>query len=317
MKRLVKLVVALVALVVAGVLALVLSIDSLARRGVEVAGTQVLGTPTTLGGMRIGLLNPSASMSDLAVANPSAFTGSNGGAEFLSLRSGALAVDARSLMGDVVRIPSIRFSDLSLNLVQNGAESNAGTILANIKRTLGGSSGSGGGSSSGGKRFVIDELLIENISISAKASGLPIAAPAANLKVARVRLESLGSAGKDPVGMDQLVAIVVNAVMQAAMEAGASQLPKQLVEGVLGGLAGIGGGAGNFNLSIDTGDGLKPIGDLGSLAQRAGVDLSALSKKAGEEMQKGLGDLGKKLEGAGTEAGEKLKKGIDDLLKKP
>lgn len=315
MKKLVKVVVALVVLLVAGVVAAALSIDALARRAVEVAGTHVLGTPTTLGGMSIGLVNPGASMSTLAVANPAGFGGDPGAAPFLSLRTGALAVDAKSLMSDTVRIPSIRLSDLSLNLVQSGAQSNAGAILANMKQAVGGGSGSSPSSSSG-RRFVIDELLIENVSISARTSGLPVPTPAVNLTVAKIRLESLGSGGKDPIGMDQLVAIVVNAVMQAAVEAGASQLPRQLVEGVLGGIGGLGGGLSNFGMSIDTGGGLKPVGDLGALAQRAGVDLSALSKGVGDQVEKGLGDLGKKIDDAGKGAGEELKKGLDDLLKK-
>ncbi|MBM4111998.1 MAG: hypothetical protein FJ253_01290 [Phycisphaerae bacterium] len=316
MKRLVKFAVALVVLLVVAAAAVVFSIDSIAKQAVEMAGTHVLGTPTTVGSMRIGLLNPSASMTALAVDNPSSFAGDAGGAKFLALQNGSLAVDAKSLMGDVVRIPSVRLSDLSLTLVQKGSESNATAILDHMKRTVGGSGGgSGGGSSSSSRRFVIDELLIENISIRATASGLPVEVPAANLKVARIRLESLGSGGKDPVGMEQLVAIVVNAVMQAAIEAGASQLPAQLVQGMLGGMSGLGGGLANFNLSIDSGSGLQPVGDLGTLAKRAGVDLSALSGKAGEEVQKGLGDVGKQLEDAGSKATEGIKKGLDDILK--
>lgn len=314
MKKLLKLLAVLVILLIVAVTAVVLSIDSIARRAVEVAGTHALGTPTTLSGMHIGILDPSASMKSLAVANPTGYSG--GSPHFLSLQSGAIAVDAKSLMGDVIHVPSIRLSDLSLDLVQVGGESNAGVILANMKRSLGGGSGAPTSSSSG-RRFVIDELLIENISISAKASGLPMQAPAANLKVARIKLTSLGSAGKDPVGMDQLVAIVMNAVMQAAIEAGASQLPRQLVEGMLGGIAGLGGGTlSNFGLSIDNGNGFQPVGDLGSIAQRVGIDLSALPTKGAQEIQKGLGDVGRKLEDAGTGAGETVKKGLDDLLKK-
>jgi len=313
LKRLVKLVVVVVVLLIVAVGVAIYSIDAIARSAVEKAGTHVFGARTSLGGMRIGLLNPSASLETLAVANPPAFAGSAGSTSFLELGTGAMAVDARSLMSDVVRIPSIKLSDLTLRLDQQGAESNASVILGNMKRALGGSGSSTPGASGPGRRYVIDELLIERIDIHAKASGLPIAAPTTNLKVERVRLESLGSGGKDPIGMDQLMAIVVNAVMQAAIEAGAGQLPKELLQGMLSGVAGLGTGVPNFALSIDMGGGLKPTGDLAALASRAGLDASSISSKVAEEVSKGLGDVGKKLEDAGKSAGDAIKQGLGGI----
>lgn len=315
LRRLVKVVAVLLVLLLAATGVLIYSIDSIAKSAVERAGTYVLGSRTTLGDMSVGLIRPSATMDALTVANPGGFAGAQGAAGFLELGSGAIAVDARSLMSDVVRIPSIHLSDLTLNLVQKGGESNAATILANMKRTLGsGGAGSTAGAP-GGRRFVIDELLIERIVINATASGLPVVAPSVNLKVERLRLESLGSGGKDPIGMDQLTAIVVNAVMQAAIEAGATQIPKELLEGMLGGIAGLGNGLPRVALSLDLGSGFRPADDLASLAGRVGVDLSALSSKVGEEISKGLGDAGKTLEEAGKSATEGIRKGLDNLLK--
>lgn len=308
-RTLVKIAVGLVILLIAAVVIALLSIDAVARRAVETAGTYVLGTPTTLDGISIGFLSTSASMSSLAVANPAGFADPT----FLALGTGAIAVDARSLMHDVVRIPSIRLSDLRVVLEQKGDASNASVILENIRRTVG-SSGGGGGSSDG-RRFVIDELLIDDIAITARSSGLPIVPPAVDLKVKQVRLQSLGSGGKDPIGLDQLTAIVVNAVMQAALEAGATQLPRELVEGVLGGIAGIGKGVPDFALAVDTGSGLKDLGGLGQVAQRLGVDLGSLAEGVGRGVTKGLGEVGEKLDEAGKAAGEAIKKGLGDLVK--
>lgn len=313
-RRLVKLAVVLLVLVAIGVGLCIYYLDSIARRAVETAGTHVLGTKTTVSQMHIGLLSSNASMHSVSVANPSGYADPT----FLELGDAELGVDAKSLMSDVIRIPSIRLSDLKLVLEQKGDTSNAKVILANMKNAFG--SGSSSSKSSGGKRYVIDELLIENIDISAKVGGLPIGGipilePAVNLNVKQVRLESIGSAGKDPIGMEQLTAIIVNAVMQAAIEAGGSQLPKQLVDGVLGGLAGIGKGVPNFDLSIDTGDGLKPIGDLAKLAGKFGIDLGSFTEALGGDAAKGLGGLGEKLDDVGKSAGDALKKGVGDLLK--
>lgn len=310
-RLLMKLMGMLVALVALAIGVAIYSIDSIARRAVEVAGTHVLGTPTTLGGMHIGFVSSKASMNGLAVANPPGYADP----EFLTLGDGSIGVDARSLTGDVIRIPSIRLSDIKVVLEQKGDASNAKVILANMKSAFGSGSSSSGSSASGGRRYVIDELLIENIAITAKASGLPILQPTVNLNVKQVRLASLGSAGKDPIGMDQLTAIVVNAIMQAAIEAGGSQLPKQMIDGVLGGLAGLGQGIPNFNLAIDTGGGLKQVGDISQLAGKLGVDLGSLTERFGGDGIKGLGGVGEKLDEAGKSAGDALKKGLGDLLK--
>jgi|GEM_PF-505320 len=307
-RRLVKLAVALLLLVAIAIGALIYSLDSIAKRAVEAAGTHVVGTRTTLDDMHIGLVSSSASMNGLSVANPAGFADPT----FLTLGEGALGVDARSLMSDVIRVPSIRLSDIHVVLEQKGDTSNASVLLSNMKKAFGGGGSGGGTGSSSGRRFVIDELVIENIAITAKASGLPIISPTVDLNVKQVRLESLGSGGKDPIGMDQLTAIVINAVMQAALEAGGSQLPKQLIDGMLGGLAGVGGGLPNFNLAIDTGSGLKDIGNLDQLAGKLGVDLGSLTGALNKDVTKGLGE---KLDEASKSAGDALKKGLGDLIK--
>lgn len=312
-RKLVKVVLVLVVLVVIAIAAAFFYIDSIAKRAVEYAGTRVLGVPTTVDSMKIGVLTTSGSMHGLSVANPSGYAD----AKFMGLGEGALALDARSLMSDVVRVPTIRLSDLSLALEQKGlSESNARTILDYVKTSLPKGGGSTTGGSSGGRKFVIDELLITNITITAKSSGLPILQPNVNLKVPQIKLVSLGSGGKDPIGLDQLTAIVIDAVMKAALEAGAGQLPQQLVDGIFGGLAGLGGTLPDFDLKVDLGQGFKDLGTIGELAGKLGVDLGSLGDALGKEATGGLGEVGKKIEDATKGAGDSIKKGIDDLIKK-
>ncbi|MFO0895519.1 MAG: hypothetical protein U0574_11275 [Phycisphaerales bacterium] len=301
-KKLVKLVVGLVVLLVAGVVAILLSIDGLSRRAVESAGTYVLGTPTTLGSMKIGLLSPGASMSQLAVANPAGFTD----ASFLTLGSGALALDAPSLLSDVIRVPSIRLSAIRVSLEQKLEGSNATVLLDHMKQALGGSGGSSGGDSGGGRKLVVDELLIEDVQVTVRATGLPVASPPVTVTVKQIQLKSIGNGGKDPVGLNQLTAMVVDAVLKAAMEAGAGQMPEQLVKGVLGGLGGLKGQLPALEVAFDAGGGMKPLGD-------------ALGK-AGQEMQKAVGEkvgeATKKADEAVKDAAGKLEQGLGDLLKK-
>ncbi|MBX3354406.1 MAG: hypothetical protein KF724_01755 [Phycisphaeraceae bacterium] len=302
----IKLVLPLVIVLVIALAVALYSIDSIARRAIEVGATRVLGVPTTLESIRIGVLSPGASLRTLQVSNPAGYTDS----KFLTLADGSMALDLRSLRGDVVRIPSIRLETLRVVLEQKGGESNARMILDTMRSSLG-----GGRQSEGGRRFVIDELLIEDIHITVRASGLPVLSPTLDLRVPTVRLESLGSAGRDPVGMDQLTAMVVNAIMQAALEAGGNQIPGQLRDGLLGGIASLGRGVPDFALSVDAGGGLRPVGDISQIANRLGVDLSSLGGALGEKAQEALRGAGEKLEDAGKSAGDAIRRGLGDRLK--
>ena len=81
-------IIAIVAVVL--VVAAVLLIDVIARVGIEVAGSKVLGVPTSVRNVDIGLLRDHSSVSGLEVANPPGYTDPM----FLSL--GQVGLTARS-----------------------------------------------------------------------------------------------------------------------------------------------------------------------------------------------------------------------------
>lgn len=297
MKKLVRLLAVVVVVVIALGIAGVLYIDTVAKAAIEVAGTKVLGVKTTLNKVSIGIIGGSASMNGLHVANPEGCTAP----EFLTLDLGGVAVTPASLMSNVIRVPKIELSGMKLEFEQRvGGDSNVDTILANVKKFAG--DGSGGGaskpSSGEGKKFVIDELSLSDISVTARASGIPLGDKGIEIKVPKIVLKDIGSGGSDPVGLDQLTGIVVQAVMQAVMEASNGQLPDIFAQSITNGLAGL-GDVFKSKLSVDIGGGLKDLGG------NVGKALEDVTKGAGETIEKGVKDATK---GIGDAVGDIFKK---------
>ena len=306
MKTLLKLIVLLVVLLVAAIVAGIFYMDSIAKGAIEIAGTNVLGVKTTVGGVSIGLVSGTAGLDKLEVANPEGFKSP----EFFTLQKGGVAVTPASLLSDVIRVPKIELNDLALSFEQKvGGGSNVDAILANLKKFSGGSGdgkpSSSGGSSEGGKKFVIDELTITNIQVTARTLDMPLGDKGITITVPKVQLRDIGSGGKDPVGLNQLTGMIVQVVMKAVMDAGAGQLPDIFMQGLGNGLAGLGDTftKGLGGLSIDAGKGLQDITDQ-------------LGKGVTEGVGKALEGAGKGVEDAAKGAGDAVKKGLDGLFKK-
>ena len=87
MKKLAILVGGLVIVLVAVVVIAFVSIDAIARAGIERGATFALGVPTTLGSANIGILSGEFTMSGLDVTNPEGFDGDY----FLQLDEGFVA----------------------------------------------------------------------------------------------------------------------------------------------------------------------------------------------------------------------------------
>jgi uncharacterized protein involved in outer membrane biogenesis len=284
MKILVRLALLIVLVVVLAAVAAVSWIDAIAKRGIEAAGTRGLGVATTVDGVSIGLVRARAALDGLAIANPEGF----GPEKFLRLSNGAIEVAPRTLLEEVVRIPKIELSGLAISFEEKlGSGSNVKKILEGIAR-------SEGDSGKEGKKFVVEELIVSDIVVTARTAGLPIGDRGIEIKVPKVRLVDIGSAGRDPVGLDQLSRLVVEAVMKAVLDASQGQLPAIFAQGLGEGLAGLDGllGKATGGLAVDLGKGFEGIG----------------------------GQLGTQLEGAVQDAAkgaeDAIKKGLDGLFKR-
>ncbi|NOY13933.1 MAG: hypothetical protein GXP51_09755 [Deltaproteobacteria bacterium] len=233
MKIFVKLIVALVVVILLVAGGLLYYVDSMAKKAIEYGGSEALGVATTLDQINISLFSGTASLSGLKIANPSGFKP----ASFLRLGSGEFAVSLGSLNSDTVVIPKVRLANIQLNLDQKDGQNNIEPLLKRMKSMSGaGEKQSSSNLSDSGKKFILEDLEIENVQVSA---ALEILGQTAYVKMVLPKIE-LRDLGKDKGGlpMPQLVQTVVQVILDTAAQSSAGLSPElaRLLKGQLAGL---------------------------------------------------------------------------------
>ncbi|MGD9688542.1 MAG: hypothetical protein AB7K52_03740 [Phycisphaerales bacterium] len=300
MKKLIRRVLALgvllVILVIAGVVLLIVNVNSIARKGIEAGGTYALGVPTTVKGVDIGLFSGEASLSGLNVANPQGFTGSH----FLALGDGTVAVSLGTLQKDVVEIPTFALSGIDVKLQRTGDGSNYSVILDNLKKVSGGSDpgakpepAPSPAPSGSEKKFIVRNLTIKNVSVELDMLGAggdvgKVLNDATKFKatIPEIQLKDVGQTGSGVGGsgvtIGQLSSIIVQAVLSAAADKGG--FPADIVSDLQGRIANLGD--------------LKDLGmSIGGQAKEALEKAGGAVKEKVEEGKKALEDAKKGLEG--------------------
>jgi len=302
MKTIVKLVIGLavgvVVLLVAAVVIVILSINGLAKKGIEEGGAYALGVPTTLDSASVGLFSGKFSMKGLEVANPEGFTDTN----FFALGEGAVQIDPQSFGKDVIELPLLSLDTITANLEKKGGQANYKVILDHVK-SLGGS-GEGEGDkpaepAGDEQKLIVRELIIRNVNVKLDLLGLPggdATAPfqkiaVINIPIDEIKLNNVGKTGEGVAGsgvtMGELTGIIVQAVMAAAIQKGGDAIPAELLGDLQGSLSG--------------------LTDLSSLGFEALGDAPAQVQKLGEDLTKAAEDAGKALEDGATKVEEGLK----------
>jgi hypothetical protein len=200
-RRLTKILIAVVVvLIVAGFVA-VLSIDGIARRGVEFAGSQALGVTTTLQSLTLGLFR------------------------------GQVRVSLGSLMKDTVVVPQLELQHIDVNLEKKNGKANYAAILDNLK-----GQDKQDKDTQPGKKFIIQNLLIRDVTVHADV--LPVGGKATRMDVTipEIRLKDVGSDSDKGVVLAQVANVVVKAVLTAVVRKAGNVLPADVIGGLGEGL---------------------------------------------------------------------------------
>jgi hypothetical protein len=271
----------LLAVLVIAVVGALLYIDRLLVAGVERGGTHALGVETELRSVRLGLVSGKLGLSGLTVANPEGFETPH----FLSLDHGNASVRLRSLTEDTVVIPLVTLRGLELSLERAKGRTNYGVILGNLKKLE--KEPSGGRrppaeedqATDESKGFVIQELVLEDVTARARLVPGGGKAREYEVKVPEVKLRDIGSDSETGLSLAQLANVLTKAVLKAVTERGGGLSPAlaQEIRGQLAQLRGV---------RIDT----------------AGV-ASEAKRALGEEVEKRLG-------GEAAKKGAELLKGL-------
>ena len=284
-KSLVRGFIGIVALILIVILLVMFFINSIAKSAITTAGSSTLGVDTSLDSISIGLLSGHSSIDGLAVANPKGFDG-----DFLDLSEGVLDVNLSSLLGDVIEVKQVGLDGLQIQFIQKIGGSNVNKILDNVKtssKATPDTPSKDGAPSDSSRRFIIDELKVTNVKVSVAVEPISKATAPSTISINKIIIKDIGKK-QNGADLDQLMAIVVQSVVDAVIKAAPSEIPAIMMQGIEGGLSNL--TSFDFgNVQFDGGKGLqdvvKSISDIGKSA--GGKDVSDTLKGIGE----GIGDL--------------------------
>lgn len=256
-KKLLYVVVSLGILLVAGLVVLFLSINSVVKKGFNTAAPLLTKVDTRLGSVNLSPLSGSGTLSELFVGNPAGFK-----TDF-AIRVGSLklAVQPKSLFSDTIVIDELTIlgPEITLEGTLNG--SNLGKILANLEAAAGGSgkSSPAAPSASGEKKLVIRDVRIEGGKIHLSLTGL--AGNALPVVLPPVHLQNLGTPERGLTAA-QLGESLMKSLVAEVTKVAASAIP---------------------NLSKGIQDIGKNAGEAGkSAAEKASQGLKGLLNKGGK-----------------------------------
>ncbi len=280
MKKLLRIVVALVLLLALGLGIGVFFLDQAVVAAVEKGGTYALGVETKLGGADIGL--SSFGLEELSIANPPGFSGEH----FVALGNARLEVKTGSILSDQIVAPLFELRGVSVDLDRGKGGTNYGVILKNLERFESKEPAGGQEQTGSGKTVLVEKLRIYDVTARVNLLG---AAPI-TVKIPEIAVDDLDTSGMTAA---QIASLLVKTLLTSVMKAGAGILPDDFLKDLGGQLQNVGAVA----LQI-----------TGAVMQEVTGEI--------EKATEGLGDTGKQIGEAAGKTLEKAGESLKDLLKK-
>lgn len=285
MKTLLKIFVAgfviIAMLIVVGVMFAFRSINSIAEKGIEAGGRQVLGVETDAFGVDVSVFGGKFAMDGLTISNPEGYPSSP---HFMALPASSVAVDLSTLQGEVITIPELKIGKIDAYLDGTGGTPNYKVILDNVK----GDEAKGdqpADPSDSGFLFVVESLVLDGAAVNVTGfPGMEQLTGNVTVDVPRIELQNVGSA--EPLSAGELMSLIVKTVLSTAVENGGGILPADLMNGLKGQLAGL---AGLDDLGITA---IGDVGELqGQIVDKAEEAIEDLKDEAEDAVKNTIGNL--------------------------
>ena len=253
-KKLLKIVVAIVVLVVVAAAIGWFYIDSLAKTAIETGATYALGVKTTVDSVSLGLVAGTARIDGLTVANPEGYKTPH------LVKTGRFDLTVRpgSLLEDTVEINRFVLDGLDLHIEQKlGAGTNVAKILDHLKTP--GDAEPEKKPAEGGKKVKVDRIVIRNVV--AHVQVLPIGGQASTLdvKIPEIIMDDVTSDNAQGIAVSELTRRLMPAILAAVVDKGKGIIPdadlKKLGDGVVSATKALGEGAGKLVNQVGKGAG--------------------------------------------------------------
>jgi hypothetical protein len=236
-KTLLKIVLSLLALIVAVGVAAFLYLDVIVGKAIETSCTKALGVETSVGWVRVGLVTGHFSIGQLDIANPPGFETDH----FISFDKIHFEIPPKSLREDTIVVPLLELDGVDVAIETAGGKKNYEVILDNLRRFS--KSGSADPDAekpaaedeAGGKGFKIHEGVIRDIVATIDLGKVSGGADRMVVEVPEIRLHPNKSTGSAEVSAAEVTQVIVTAVLTAI----AKKAPMELAKGLFKGLGGI------------------------------------------------------------------------------
>lgn len=217
MKRIAIAAAVVVGLVLIGAVVVLGQFGRLIERGVETAGPRITGTDVGLGSARVSIFDGKGSLHRLHIGNPDGFESSRA----FNLGEIAVAIDPKSVTGDVIRVRSVVIEGPELVAEFDAAgRSNLNTILEHVRKVS--RSGAPGGAKDAKPaeetKLIIDEFRFVGAQVQVLAPAFQLDK---SLKLEPIVLKGLGAKQGGAAAADiaaQVMRPIVDAAVRAAMQ---------------------------------------------------------------------------------------------------
>ena len=226
-KLLIRIIIVVVILAIVGIAAIVLSLNSAIKKGVETFGPRIAKVPLTLEGVNLSLLSGSGGIKGLIIGNPEGYKTPNA----ISLGLASVTVAPGSLLSEKIVVKSIRIEAPQVTFEFGPGGNNLQRIQENLEAYAGGSvtdtnkpaEQKPAAEAKPGKKMQVDEVIISGGKVTLGAAmlgGKMIEAP-----LPEIRLSNLGQGPEGITGVE-LGKVILSQINKGAIKTYTDNLAK-------------------------------------------------------------------------------------------
>ncbi|MHC4629760.1 MAG: AsmA family protein [Planctomycetota bacterium] len=211
----------IVIVVVAVVVVVGLFANRAVKIGIEAAATKTLNVGVTIDDVDLSILGGKLALQNLLIDNPPGYEHD----KMLELKDAKIAVNIKSLLGDVVHIREIKLDGVDVVLEQRGI---SGNNLQDVIKAIPSDPEAQGEPEATGKKLHIDNLELSNVTVKVKLLPVPGRADTIPLKLAPIKMTNLGSDNK--LDTAALSGKILLAIATGVAKQGVGVLPEEMVD---------------------------------------------------------------------------------------
>lgn len=215
-KLLIRLAIGLALLVVAALIAVFLSLNSIAKKGVENVGPKLTKADVRLGSANLSPFSGQGRLTRLFVGNPEGYKTPSA----IQVGDVKIGVQVSSLMSETLVIDEITLEAPEITFEGNLSGNNLSKILDNIEAATGGDKPETSPGAKSEKKFFVKEFLVKSGKINVSFN-TPLGGTSGSLVLPEVHLQNVGSREKGVTAAElskQLMKPILAAATKAVAE---------------------------------------------------------------------------------------------------